>query len=168
MPRSDVPDLLILVGLIGAGKTTEAKQLQEKGWVYVDFDLEWHDGYGNRGCRPQALVAHLVRQLNSDWSHRNVVIDGWWTWNLRWWENEDDVTLGAMCELLKHHTPDVRFKSMNEDDALAAFRVKHPAGLRDHQYCVADADAYAASLPARHAYLVAKLNAWHERWSVRF
>lgn len=162
-----MPDLLILVGLIGAGKTTEAKQLQEKGWKYVGFDLEWHDGYGNRGCQPYAFVVHLVHQLNSDWSYCNVVVDGWWTWNLRWWENEDDVTLGAMCELIKYHTPDVRFKSMNEDDAIEAFKHKHQTG----QYKgtgLQDVDAYAASLPARHAYLVAKLNAWHERWSVRF
>ena len=148
-------DCLVLVGLIGAGKTTLASALESER-VRIDFDHEWHECVQREsGGEPRHVVenvAYILDQVG------DVVIDGWWTWSAEWWKTPADVTLDDLRTKVGHDIRVVHL-AMTTRQAIAAHAAKHATG----QYrgtLLDDLDAYAASVPERQAYLAGKVTQW--------
>ena len=160
-------DLLVLVGVIGAGKTAAARGLVERGWAWVDFDALWHrDGFADESRRGE-FIRDLAQRLNRDEEFdRPTVIDGWWTWSPRWWEAEQDESLAGLEALLMRHRVRIGYLAMNETEAWDAYAVKALAGMYsapDQSLELADPDAYRSTIPDRIAALERRI-VEHAKW----
>lgn len=84
-------NLVIVCGLMGAGKTTFARNY---AWLtgkfdYIDFDREFHVVFkGNK----EAFLDYLVKKLNK-FENRDFIVDGWFKWNRNWYKFEEDKTI---------------------------------------------------------------------------
>lgn len=152
---------LVIVGLIGSGKTTLALSLELTHRI-ISFDREWHElrqnnEAGELNGAPIDAVRAIAEIINTE--PRPVVVDGWWTWTDRWWETEGDVSLSELGVLTAEHPIRLLHLVAYSHDAAAAYRVKWLTGMyRDTP--LDDHRAYAASIPARQAYLSRKVAEW--------
>lgn len=149
-------DCLVLVGLIGAGKTALAQSLAASHRA-ISFDDAWHGRIQKRqGRQPHHLVANIVRTLTRH--DGDAVIDGWWTWEPRWWETRDDQTLALLRDSIKHVVRLV-YLPMSSGDAFAAYKRKAETGMYVYSSLV-DPEAYRESIPLRQEYLGRKVTEW--------
>ena len=104
----------VLVGLIGAGKTTLANHLGNR----VGFDLVWHGCFQKTGTKPEDFAKNIFLE-------DGMVFDGWWTWSKKWWERRRDTTLKILGE-----RADVRliYLKMTPEQALAEYKKKPNVG----------------------------------------
>jgi hypothetical protein len=148
-------DVLVFVGVIGAGKTSVAKMLDRE---FISFDQVWH----RQGDRGLDLSRHDIVEHFGDLimvAPRPVVLDGWWTWVQEWWKIHNDQTLDRLqsytCATIR-----VAHLVLSEQQAydewlkkrLVISHGKHPG----HNAC----RTYRASIAPRQKYLSAKVNEW--------
>ena len=144
---------LVLVGVIGSGKTTLAESLPAHR---IDFDHEWHVEAQQAHGAPHDAVCAMAERARA--AGGDVVLDGWWTWEPEWWLTDDDDTLQHFSDLVPHEVR-VCHLAMRTGDALTAFQRKHGTGQYQGSI-LDDVDAYAESLPARQDYLAWKVAQW--------
>ena len=98
-------ELIIVVGVMGAGKTTFAKEYAEKhNYEYIDFDNQYHTNIQNEQDIYKAydFIGWLAYLLNNR-EGVNFICDSWFGWIKDWWKNSDDITLSELQKRLKHH-----------------------------------------------------------------
>ncbi|MHA1852565.1 MAG: AAA family ATPase [Candidatus Heimdallarchaeaceae archaeon] len=108
-----MPELIIVCGLMGSGKTTFAKEYAKKfNYEYIDFDKEYHlkiqkehSPYNPYIVEQQIgqFIETITNLLNSNPS-KNYILDGFFKWHKDWWEEEDYNTLSTLNKFLKYHS----------------------------------------------------------------
>lgn len=145
-------DLLVLVGLIGSGKTAEARRIRDgEGYYYIDFDIRWHEV-----AQPKMSAAEFVDQLAEEITEIGLptVIDGWWTWVNRWWDREEDDTLDALEKACPDHKIRVGYLALSAK--MAEHRYREKRNLVDYTRQpaeISDLASYIDSIPDRIAAL---------------
>jgi len=155
---------LVLAGLIGAGKTTLARALSGTHDV-LTFDIEWHERMQRSGFTPDEAARRLAGLVNA--RGRDVVIDGWWTWHEKWYEDETDGSLQTFASRLRRHAPEVVFLAMTEETAWAAYLEKYQRGVYRQEIngervysLLDDPKSYRESLQKRRECIARRVAEW--------
>ena len=97
-------EIVILVGLMGSGKTTLAKEFN---YEYINFDFHYHKMIQKEHIinPPKDIPEFLnyISDIVNESPDENFVVDNWFKWNKDWWKVEEDNTLQQLKKLLKHH-----------------------------------------------------------------
>lgn len=149
----------VLVGLIGAGKTTLAESMP---CARLDFDEVWHADLQVAGHPVEKGVAAFADMVNA--IRGDVVIDGWWTWTHDWFEAPEDHTLVELQRAVDHEVR-VVYLAQTWAQAFAAYQRKRETGIyapvNEESFApLDDPDAYAKSLSARIACMERLVSEW--------
>jgi len=104
-----MPELIIVCGLMGVGKTTFVKEYAKKfGYEYIDFDFEYHTRIQEYKINPIEDIPKFLKRINillnhSDNKDKNFIIDNWFKWHKDWWKDKEDNTLQELKKLLLFH-----------------------------------------------------------------
>ena len=156
-------ELIIVVGLMGCGKTTFAKKYAEKfDYEYIDFDLEYHTKIQkeHRINLPKDIIKlfeNLRTLLNKNPS-KNFIIDGWFKWYPNWWQDEEDNTLKKLKENLKFHDIKIIYLCLPFKEIYRRYVEKHKKDIggeleRVHKY-------YKNTMEERQTNLNKKIFEW--------
>jgi len=159
--------LIIVVGLMGCGKTTFAKEYAKKfNYEFIDFDLEWHtkiqdfkDGFSNRNVRltidtdKEKFLSKIANLLNNN-SSKNYIIDGWFKWLFDWWMEEEDNSLQELKKLLKFHDIEIMHLSIPIKKSYKRYVEKHK---KEERPTIAD---YENTMKKRYKNLDRKIFKW--------
>ena len=141
--------VIVIVGVIGSGKTTLAKELARAGGgQYLSFDAIWHGECQSNGYSP-IDAACWIRSQCAEFT----VIDGWWTWELEWWKIKNDITLSFLSNVRLIHLQPTMEEAIEGHRAKLAQYEESGEGLKNEE-------AYRESLPARMDYLSRKVREW--------
>lgn len=120
-------ELIIVCGLMGAGKTTFAKEYAEKfNYEYIDFDKEYHVKIQEEQdiYKAYEFIDRLATRLNNC-ENGNFICDSWFCWIKDWWKNSDDITLSELQKRLKHHEIRVIHLTIPCKEAYKRYLEKH-------------------------------------------
>ena len=100
-------EIIILVGLMGAGKTTFAKEfVKNNNYEYIDFDFQYHKMIQKEHIiNPKKDIPELLTYLSILLNHnqdKNFICDNWFKWSRDWWNDKEDNTLNKLRELIFH------------------------------------------------------------------
>lgn len=106
-----MPELIIVCGLMGCGKTTLSKSMARRmGYVYIDFDDEYHFKIQKEKSIDiliQSQRENLLKKIADDLNRnpkKNYVLDGFFKWKTYWWEDKGyDNSLERLQKMLRHH-----------------------------------------------------------------
>jgi len=106
-----MPELLIVCGLMGCGKTTLSRSMAKSmGYGYIDFDREYHYKIQNEKSinilikeQKDEMLAMLAKKLNKN-PEKCYILDGFFKWHPDWWKDaEYDSSLDILQKMLNHH-----------------------------------------------------------------
>ena len=123
-------EILILCGLMGCGKTTFVKELNEKlDYGYIDFDLEYHKEIQKEHLiNPiediPMFLGKIIKLLNDN-PDKNFTCDNWFKWHKDWWKDKTDNTLNVLKEKLKYHEIRLIMLEINFKEAYKRYIEKH-------------------------------------------
>lgn len=78
---------IIIIGIMGCGKTTFAKKYaKDNNYEYINFDELYHEQFKHN----QKKLFVYLKSLDKN---KIYVIDNWFKWELKWYENNKDNTI---------------------------------------------------------------------------
>ncbi len=109
--------LIILVGLMGCGKTTFAKELSKNNnYEYIDFDEEYHKKIQREHIiNPSEDVPEFLKIISANLNNnhsKNFICDNWFKWHKDWWKDEEDNILKELQQMLKFHDIEINHISI--------------------------------------------------------
>ena len=135
--------IIILVGLMGCGKTTFAEEYAEKfNYNYIDFDLEYHkkiqkydeEGYSDHQLTKSDISEFLsnISELINNNPSKNYIIDGWFKWHINWWKYEEDDSLQALKKVLKFHDIEILHIFLPFKEVYRRYVEKHKKEVQEY------------------------------------